>query len=796
MTRRALIIGPVSAGLNGVVNDVDMMSDVLEERGFEVRRCVNDEATRTGILTACDELIADTSAGDAAFVGISCHGGLAAAPDGVPGDRGHLQFLSPSDVEDSTPEDFRGLMSIEWSDRLAQLTAKTPNCTALIDACHSAHMFRDAGLRTKSLSHITYVDLVAHEARLRAEGLRVRLLDPESNPNAVRLVACGPQQRAFERVNQRGMAVGVMTEAFCLALREAKGLTVTWTTLVQRIRTRTMALGAGQRAEAEGPADRLLFDTAPGSPMPALEVAVAGSKRIRLPGAPLLGFGPGDEFAIMPAAATEVVDAETIGIATVDRGGGVAAEAVVVFQHGHTAIPAGARAHPISMSARRWPVLVRGNGEVADRLRAATAVSPMLREPGPEDAEPLAFVDVNGTLSLRDAVGEVVPPVNGDDAGEARVLANLTQLARAATLRVLSPAVDEALPAQVDIRWGLVDDGVERPLPTSGALVHTGEPAFVKLRNDGPQTVYCHLMDLGVAGAVRQLLAADPSGVALSPAEEYVFGANADHELVGKPLTWPIGAAGAVPRPETIVVLLATQPEDLSVLQQQGARGRGSSLLRLLTQAARGGTRNLLTSRAWANMRFAVHRIDFRLSPVPAAPVERSDFLFADRLDRSVRLTTRGGSGNVVVRLHEVEGPDGEDVRLDTLVLTSGGGRAVTVTSSSQDRVIYRGPVRNHLDIAFWAGPAGADDRGLDQLLTFPDEDGVRLVGPHAAEVAELGLVARAIDAAHHELSTVVGPRIALYRATFLAEENFGAGRHPVTGQIRVSGFSFSFSID
>ncbi|GLZ28026.1 hypothetical protein Lesp02_02160 [Lentzea sp. NBRC 105346] len=791
-----MIIGPVSDGLNGVVNDVEMMSEVLEERGFEVRRCVNDEATRIGILSAYDRLIADTSAGDAAFVGISCHGGLAAAPDGVPGDRDYLQFLSPTDIEASTPDDFRGLMSIEWSDRLAQLTAKTPNCTALIDACHSAHMFRDAGLRTKSLSHITYVDLVAHEARLRAEGLRVRLLDPESNPNAVRLVACGARQRAFERINQQGKAVGIMTEAFYLALREAKGLPVSWTTLVQRMRTRTMALGSGQRAEAEGPADRLLFDTVPGSPMLTLEVAVAGSKRVRLPGAPLLGFGPGDEFAIMPATEAEVVDSKTIGIATVDRSGGVAAEAVVVFQNGHTAIPAGARAHPISMSARRWPVLVRGDGAVADRLRAATALSPVLREPGPDDAEPLAVVDVNGILSLHDAVGDVVPPVNADHAGEVRTLANLTQLARAATLRVLSPAENEALPDEFTITWGLVENGVARPLPRSGALVHTGELAFVKVRNDRPQIVYCHLMDLGVAGAVRQLLAADPSGVALSPGEEYVFGANADHELVGKSLTWPAGTANAVPRPETILVLLATQPEDLSVLQQPGARGRGSSLMRLLTQAAHGGARTLLAGRAWANMRFAAHRIDFQLSPLPAAPVERSAFLFTDRLDRSVRLTTSGGSGHVVVRLHEFEGSDGEALRLDTLVITGDGVRAKTVTLPSQDRVIYEGPVRDHLDIAFWAGPVATDDRGLAQLLTLPDVDVARPAGRHAAEVAELRLVARTIDAAHDELSTVVPPRVALCRATFLAEDDFGAGRHPATGRISVGGYSFSFSID
>ena len=157
MTKRALIIGSQTSGLSGVHNDVKSVDGLISSLGFETTVCVEQQASRQGILEGYEQLITDTEAGDAAFIFYSGHGGLAANPNyqamteaGRPVPR-YYQFIVPFDMDESTEDDFRGVTSLELSVLLARLTEKTKNVTVMLDCCHAARMSRDLSLMPKAL---------------------------------------------------------------------------------------------------------------------------------------------------------------------------------------------------------------------------------------------------------------------------------------------------------------------------------------------------------------------------------------------------------------------------------------------------------------------------------------------------------------------------------------------------------------------------------------------------------------------------------------------------------------------
>ncbi len=273
MRRTALLIGAQTYGLTGVHHDVDTMADVLASRHFTVRR--GEEATRAGILDGFERLIRDARYADAVVVYYSGHGGIAV---GAPASRARLQFLVPTDFPSSTPSDFRGVTAPELSVLLARLTRMTRNVTVIIDSCYAAHMSRDAQLRPKALYQHAYVDVAAHLDRLRRDGLDPAIRHVLGNPEAVRVVACGRDQSAYEYTNDAGRRIGVFTESLAMTLRQAGEQPATWATLIERVRRRVATVVPFQRPEAEGPSLRLPFQSAvsyPSGPLPALGSAMA-----------------------------------------------------------------------------------------------------------------------------------------------------------------------------------------------------------------------------------------------------------------------------------------------------------------------------------------------------------------------------------------------------------------------------------------------------------------------------------------------------------------------------------------
>lgn len=815
MPGRALLIGVALDGLTGVDNDVAAMADALTARGLTVEPpLTGKDATRAGILEAYERLIADVAPGETAVVYYSGHGGrvLPPAKSTAGPELMDLEFIVPFDFHDSGPDDFRGITSVELSILLARLTQRTDNVVAVFDCCHSGRISRDDRLRLKTLPQATpYERLRAHIERLRQnEGLRTDLLRATGNPDAVRVVACAPEQSAFEYPGAGGRQIGVLTEALTMALRAAGTERVSWATLLDGIRYRVSALVSGQRPEVEGPARRLLFSTYEDDPLDSLPATGVDNGRVSLKCAPLLGVRPGDTFTVWSPAG------DRIGDVTVDRVGPLAAQGPVALAAGITEVPVGARARPVATAAPTLAVSVPAGDARAADLRRALAEAPLLREAdGDESWSVQAQIDTDGALTLADRFGPLHEPRPNSPSSTADAVRDLTRLARAAALRALSTDPRWSLNAPISLEWGLVRNGARQPLPHSGASVRAGEAVFVSVRNEGDTPVYATLLDIGVSGRITVLTEFAPSGVRLAPGErqEYVYGFD-DYSgvLEGVTLQWPDGLDPAYARPETVLLFVTADPHDFSALAQDGF----------------GQARDLLRAGADTTGRYDVRAVEFEVEPASA----RDGFLIEEvSSPQTAKATPRRPPppSAVAVRLDELVVHrnrarfGGADVRVDAIVLTGAlkGSqptfRARTARFSRihdgeplpLDRMlVYHGPAVRYLDIALWVSRDGTGALDLGELLTdevagFEVQEALAKMGasmtgvPYAAGAAAMvGVGAVVVNVAYRLLRGAVNDVIGLYRGSMLAEERFGVGRHPAEGVRRVQDFSFAYSID
>ncbi|RSM64715.1 hypothetical protein DMB66_18890 [Actinoplanes sp. ATCC 53533] len=831
MTRHALLIGSETNGLSGVLNDVEAMAAALEPRGFQVERLVTPAATREAILDAYEKLIVDARPDDAFVLYYSGHGGRARAVDGP-----DLQFIVPDDYNDSDEDDFRGITGVELSVRLARLTNVALNTTVILDCCHAAHMSRQTAMRVKALLRppsvrITYDSIRRHNARMVDGGLAIDQRSLISNPHAVRVVACSPSESAWEGTNRDGVEMGLLTDALSRSLRDNQSLRVNWSTLIDAVRRDVQEFQPVQRPEAEGPSARAPFETTDLDALSSLPVVAVAPDRIQLLGAPLLGVERGDEFTIMPAAATGPQDGPPIGTATVDRLQPTSATAQLRLTVTGQPVPADARAHRTRAAASALPVRLPLDHPAAAELTKAIGLRPLLR-PDP-DATIAVVADEQGHLAVHDDDGPLHPPYPATALGIGSVMANLQRIAQATALRRLAGDPQRPLTHDVHVEWGLVRDGREEPLALNGSLLfaYGAERIYIRLRNDGDQAMFVSLVDIGIASRIAPLTAADPGGIRLAPGATYTYGWDEDRErLAGVAVTWPEGVETTVARPETVIVLISDGPVDVGVLRQQGARsgavraGDDSQLERLLAQIATGTSREVGDAPP-SRVRYDVVPIDFVVSPTPPPEAETASFLIDDRPEQPVRLLSPRGAtpGRVAVRIgelivHRNRALGSADIRVDAMVLTNGTGgvpayHAETMRFSNvrdderlplDDVLIYHGPAADFLDIAVWVSRDTTDSLALSALLerklTSPvvqaagaQVAGLAMAAPQAAvAVAVAGGAAVLVNTAYELLTGVVGRSIGLYRTSLLAQEEFGLGRH----QRHPQDFTFTFSIE
>lgn len=847
MAKRALLIGSETGGLRGVHGDVEVLDDALTSLGFTTTRAIEAGATRDGIIERYRGLIADSGPGDAAVVYYSGHGGRRrnALAESDPGAPRWLQFIVPTDIDDRSDETFRGLLSQELSQLQRELTDKTPNVTTIIDCCHSARMSRDGSMIPKAdgqLDALPWADLERRWARLRDAGATGPGAD--DNPLAVRLVACSPDQSAYELADTAlGGSHGALTAALVPLLKSPLAATLTWLGLLDLVRPGVMDIVPMQRPEVEGPLHRVLFGTDEHDDTGVLPVRVEGGVAV-LDGAGLFGMAEGDRYLVVGPGGRP---AEPLATATVER---IVGDRARLRLEGAVAsdLPPGSAAHPVEVALGARPVAVVPPGHpmrpsVVDALRGLAHVRVV------EGGDVLATVELgDGGMSVLDAAGEPLHagarPVA---AGTLSLLAtDLEKLARSTHVRELASGTGAAaLPDDVAVSYLRLGPGGEEIELESGEHLFAGDRLVVRFDNRADETRYVAVLDVGLAGAVTVQTASEPDGVTLEKQERYELGRDpVTGALDGIELFWPDIPAGA-PRPETFVVIVADEKVDgLKRLEQTGVRARGSrgapvSALGRLVEALEVGRRDARPyPEAARPTRYLVHRFDFVLHPTARPEIEPEPaFEVDERPDPSFRLVLPRSAdvpSRVAVRLKELVVHSNRSllaaaVRIDTLVVTAppdGSTEPYRATTFRFDRVrdgdrlpfddllIHEGPVGRFLDLAVWV--ARDDQRDLDLADLLADAAagpevqgavatlaGLAVAAPQAALVAgAAGAVGTLVRVGARALDAVQGRSIGVYRTSLLPHQRLGAGReppgvgrHPAKGVIRAQDLSFSFEV-
>jgi len=648
MTKRALVIGSQTFGLTGVHSDVKRMARALVEWGFEVEECVQDRATRAGILAAYQRLIDASEEGDCSLVYYSGHGARLPLSGSVGPADTHAQLIIPTDFGQSTDDDFRGITSPELSALQGALTFKTRNVIVVLDCCHSSAMSRGLDDVVRSLGDVEQVAaqhaelrsrgkpwpqrITEHLARLRERGMAAEGPFLEANPYAVRLAAAGVDQSAWEYTNAMGIRTGILTECLLEALLEARGLTVSWEVLGRRIREQVLARRPTQRPEVEGPARRVLFGLEEPVPQPWLPYFTAEGRHW-LRGGQLHGVHVGDEYALMPFPAMQVEPGQQLASGQVIH---------VLADRSEVALtPASAPGLERAVASLtrsqlpRRPVAIEVAGEGGERFAQARAeLEQMLANSslvcGSAEAgghPVLARVCfTSGSIDLREREGVLAAhPLRAEEMRVERLISNLEAMARAQTLRELESGTEaHALPERFSLEWGRVVAKQPQPLPVSGALLAPGERFYVRIRNSSFTSLYVTVFDVGVSSRIFLLNQREPSGMLVEAGKERWLGARPDGELEGIELGWP----GSVPDTgvrglESLVVIISTAPQDLTSLQADGVRAGdfrapASELESLVRQATWGGTREAVIPGD--TVRYVVRTVSFLLEPPGKGP--------------------------------------------------------------------------------------------------------------------------------------------------------------------------------
>ncbi|MCB9756633.1 MAG: caspase family protein [Myxococcales bacterium] len=802
-TRRALLIGCPTGALRGVEHDLEVMSSALAHRDFEITTLHGDAATRAGIIAAIEALTRASARGDGALLYFSGHGGLAHNPD-YHADRGveaRLQFLVPTDIYESTDGDFRGILDVELARLLAALTRRTPNVSVILDCCHAARMFR--GFTPRSLDHLWSVGLASHLQGLAARGL-LRREFVEANPFAVRVVAAGASQPAFEYDNPAGARVGVLTEALARALEESRGHAITWDALARRVRALVRAVIPEQRAEVEGPVHRLLFSTEERVSTGTLTFALdRGVPYLR--GGALLGVEPGDVFAVLSpsdrSGALAVVE-----IAEVDA---TRARVRVDAKSTDDALVDGLPAVPLRRARRRYAVrVVCEQTEMRATVETAINASRDLRISDTAPHEPtVATLTIQGdaiAVSTRD--GRVWGPAPCTTASLELALENIQAIGHALDVRALETGVDrnQVPEREYQLGWGRVRNGICEPLKLSGASVFEGDAVYVRVENLSDAPLYVTVFDIGLSYRVTLLSAAEPTGVELRPRHVYVLGADGSGRIVGLPFHWPAAVSRETSRRESFMVFLGTAPLDLRALESPGLRA-GPGLRPTLQRPGRASERKCM-------FRYAIEHIDFTAHPVRECrgdgPYELDERPDAAAIPRGAALDAEERSLKLLLDTFTVE-RDGV-WQIDALALArQGDGRLIAVASTavvsdvSSRSVLFRGRASTALHLALWIsrvnGPQLALDRALQRaewVRALGDDGVIQLdetcpCDPLALAERSASVFARARGLLLERRDDLRG----VYRTQLLATGRFGLGRHPRRGCIHTGSARLAYRV-
>ncbi|MDJ0840677.1 MAG: caspase family protein [Acidobacteriota bacterium] len=614
--RRALLIGSATYGLLGPEQDLELMTETLEAKGFQVTRLFGAEASRAGILAAMETLIAAGESDDAVLIHYSGHGGLVKNPlwragtDHSERQPRYLQFLVPTDIDASDNRDFRGLLDGELSLLLARLSEKTRNIALILDCCHAAGLGRPH-MRVRSLKAPWTRGLPHHLMTLRANGGDRRRF-AGGNPWVLRLSAAGANQFAGEYHSPRFGPVGLLTESLYLALRQAGEVPVSWLTLGGWVRERVLAMNAHQRPELEGPARRLLFQTRQQEAGGALSFFYFQDRPCLRAGR-LHGVRKGNLYGLMDPHADAYRAESCRGLVEADQ---VHGGYTLVTVKAGTMPPSGLRAFPLSVALPRLNVILEGKPPAA-LLKAVTASSILETKLREDDMAGAVMVFTHEDyMQLIDETGQTAgPPTRNPNT----VLSNLERLARAGILSRMPGGTGRfALPEDAfDLCWGTIQNDSLEALPETGSCLYIGDDIAVYFRNTGRVNLFVNLFNIGLDRTVTLLSHQVRSGVEVRPGDDLWLGFDPYTRVRDWRLGWPDELTRNEPRSESMVVIVSDQPQDLSMLESDGPTCRKveqlPQLQRLTAQISRNPVRQ--GRDEGGDVRYAVRHLVFDVAP-------------------------------------------------------------------------------------------------------------------------------------------------------------------------------------
>lgn len=578
MSRRALVMGSAIAGLAGVSKDLEMTQTWLSRHGFDIDIRAGNRACRDGMLDGVHRLIRDSRLGDSVVVYYSGHGGYVyGRPDRtwLPAEAAtpsSYQYLVPTDHV--AGERFRGIFRAELSLSLRDLAEKTRNITVILDCCHSDDMIREDELYSKSIAEPWSAGLERHLESLRESGYDLRRLSEIRNPFVVLLAACSKDESAYEYRRPRdGHRCGVFTDFLLDAVDRRRDLErATWGELMHEVAEGVERRRRTQRPQVSGPIWRRVFSEGERRPLGALRLT-HHEGRWHLLGGATVGVEVGDRYELIggDSSAEDSTAEDTPRIATV---------ALVTSSRAALEIPSKVRpslqpgmlARPRAGGPARRSCSVQGAGPLATTLRDQLQAVPglgVVQESGRQEVD-FSFRATPRGVEVLNAEGahlraqfefgaeeehKTREQRLGAVADLARLLTHASRLRHLATSGTRGPQTP-----WFSLEWGVVDNGVPKPRPVTGARLSTGDRIYLKVENTRRRgQIYVSALDIGVGWDVTLLTDNQSEGVRLGMGDRQVVGQSELRELRGLPLHWPDNVPATQPLEESLIVIVATE---------------------------------------------------------------------------------------------------------------------------------------------------------------------------------------------------------------------------------------------
>ena len=659
MTKRALLIGSQILGLKGCDADIELMADVLKDYEFSDIQCLpTASATRAGITEGLDALITKTTADDAAVVYFSGHGKRDLRSDyaaaAAAGKSLYFQYLLPTDIEESTRNDFRGILAEELAsyqrrltDRFTKHGLKRANVTTILDCCFSGYLARGAPFATPKSPPEEFSQWDRGGIPKRLNEIRELSAEPtasssESNPYAVRIAACQTYQSSVEQPGPDGKIHGLLSQELRFILKELESRRVSWRVIAHELRRRVLMRRPEQRPDVEGPDWMIPFTLEEDPLVLSFPVTIDGDDLV-IESALVLGVTAGDRLRLV-----EAITGRLMGETTVSAVEGGRAQLDMKASSVRNFISAGigkgdtamvVQAVPVTLHLPRRPVRVDVSSvDVSASLHSTLDESRHVR-PATSFESAFATIEGNGSFIVRDGVGARVrtSAFAPDDEGR-RNAVQLTELLsmgrRLAELRS-GDETGMGLGDPVEVTLEVIEGPHRTVQPLAGARLQEGTRLSLTLQNTLDQPVYTWVFDIGISGRVSLSTQGHPSGLRLehngSPESRYQVWST------GVELGWPsdvpidpVGPDGSSERPETFVVLTADKPQDLRALATDTLdANRGEVPLRLLGRSYSGGSANDLglildevaegdrsyPAGSTPALRYSVSRVEFFVTP-------------------------------------------------------------------------------------------------------------------------------------------------------------------------------------